>query len=284
VDSHPAAIDTGARDDADAARRAIAANRLWYHTMELAPGAVTPGWFDLRPIVDTLPWPDVAGKRCLDVGPYDGFLSFELERRGAAEVIAADIGSASDWDWPLRLRQRGPATLAGMSGERTGAGFEIAQRLLGSRVERVEVSVYNLSPERLGSFDVVVCGSLLLHLRDPVRALAAIRGVCSGQLMSAEQVDPWLALTRRKNPSALQRGGVRCQWWIPNPAAHSRMVESAGFEIERTTKPYAIPFGPGHGYVGGRPGLRDRAAQAVTRALGGRRGLLHHALLATPSV
>ena len=38
-----------------------------------------------------MPWPDVRGKRCLDVGTYDGFLAFELERRGAASVVATDI-------------------------------------------------------------------------------------------------------------------------------------------------------------------------------------------------
>src|SRR3954451_23725329 len=86
--------------DKRAAERLVAEHPLWYHTMELAPGVVTPGWFDLRGVVDSLPWPDVRGKRCLDVDPYDGFFSFELERRGAAEGLAVDIGSHEDWEWP----------------------------------------------------------------------------------------------------------------------------------------------------------------------------------------
>jgi len=73
------------------AAAAVAANPMWYHSIEVAPGLVTPGLFDLRPIVERLPWPDVRGKRCLDVGTYDGFLAFELERRSAAEVLATDI-------------------------------------------------------------------------------------------------------------------------------------------------------------------------------------------------
>ena len=87
------------------ARAAVDQVRLWYHTMELAPGVVTPGWFDLRPILDRLPWPDVEGKRCLDVGTYDGHLAFELERRGAAEVLALDISDHESWDWPIRIRR-----------------------------------------------------------------------------------------------------------------------------------------------------------------------------------
>ena len=99
--------------------------------MELEPGLVTPGWFDLRPVVQRLPWPDVRGKRCLDVGPYDGFLSFELERRGAAEVLAVDIGSHEDWDWPPHATAGG-ADLGELTGAEVGTGFGIAKDVLGS--------------------------------------------------------------------------------------------------------------------------------------------------------
>src|SRR6266542_4227201 len=93
-------------------RDAVASRPVWYHTLELAPGLVTPGWFDLRPIVQLMPWPDVRGKRCLDVGTYDGFLAFEMERRGAAEVLAVDIDDHSKWDWPPDVRQYGGEELA----------------------------------------------------------------------------------------------------------------------------------------------------------------------------
>ena len=76
----------------------VRANPVWYHTIDLAPGVVTPGWFDLRPVVERMPWPSVAGKRCLDVGTYDGFLAFEMERRGAAEVVAVDLDDHDQWD------------------------------------------------------------------------------------------------------------------------------------------------------------------------------------------
>src|SRR5207244_9825176 len=78
--------------------REVADVPYWYHSIELGPGVVTPGVFDLRPIVERLPWPDLAGKRCLDVGTSDGFFAFELERRGAGEVVAVDIGRHEQWD------------------------------------------------------------------------------------------------------------------------------------------------------------------------------------------
>src|SRR3989442_7651422 len=99
-------------------RRRIAEHPLWYHSIEVEPGLVTPGWFDLRPVVDRLPWPDVRGRRCLDVGTYDGFLAFELERRGASEVVATDIGGHEQWDWPEELRVRGPAYLEQLAGRK----------------------------------------------------------------------------------------------------------------------------------------------------------------------
>jgi tRNA (mo5U34)-methyltransferase len=244
----------------------IESNPLWYHTLELAPGAVTPGWFDLRPIVDRMPWPDVRGKRCLDVGTYDGFLAFELERRGAAEVVATDIEDHSRWDWPARTRAMGPERLAEIAGKRKGLGFDIAKDALGSSVQRVERSVYDLDPDRDGRFDVIVCGSLLLHLRDPVRALEAIRGVCGGSFLSAEQIDTRLTLLAPRRATAAFRGGESIQWWIPNVAGHRALIEAGGFSIAEGPRRYRIPFGSGH------PARR------------GKRSMAHSGLVAEPAL
>jgi tRNA (mo5U34)-methyltransferase len=263
-----------------AAREAIAANPLWYHTIELAPGVVTPGWFDLRPIVDRLPWPDVAGKRCLDIGTYDGFLAFELERRGAKEVIATDISDHADWDWPYLMRHR-TQELAALAGPEKGLGFKLAKRVLGSNAERVEVNVYDLTPERMGTFDVVVCGALLLHLRDPLRALEAVRGVCGEAFLSVEEVRPELSVLHRGRPLAELNGlGELCQWWVPNRAGHQRMVMASGFEIERTAPPLSTAFGPAHPPLG--RSLRARRSRLATWLLARSQGLLTSAVLARP--
>ncbi len=64
----------------------------WYHTLELGDGVVTKGMFDHRPHLDHYPIPaDLSGKRCLDVATMDGFWAFEMERRGAASVVALDL-------------------------------------------------------------------------------------------------------------------------------------------------------------------------------------------------
>jgi tRNA (mo5U34)-methyltransferase len=264
------------------ARARIAANPLWYHTLELAPGVVTPGWFDLRPVVDRLPWPDVRGKRCLDVGTYDGFLAFELERRGAAEVVATDIADHASWDWPAALRARGVEALAAIAGPEKGLGFRIAAELLGSKVQRVEVNAYDLSPERMGEFDVVVCGSLLLHLRDPVGALEAMRSVCRSHLLSVEEVRLAPSLLHPRRPLAeLDGASDLCQWWVPNTAGHRRMLEAAGFEVLRSTRPFCESFGPG---FPARRRPRERLRAAATRVFAGGVGVPTAAALATPAV
>ena len=270
------------RDWSDAeVAEAVRENPLWYHTMELRPGIVTPGWFDVRSTVDHLPWPEVSGKRCLDIGTYDGFLAFELERRGAAEVVATDIAGHEGWDWPAATRAKGPEYLASVAGIK-GRGFEVAHRALRSSVTKRVISIYDLSPETVGTFDVVVMGALLLHLRDPVRALEAVRSVCAGQFMSSEQVDPQLTLMHPRTPvTTLGHLGI-VQWHVPNVVAHRTMIEAAGFTIERTVKPYELRYGPAH--PPGLQGVRGAAQSLMRRLVGGGSGVPYSAVLARPAI
>jgi tRNA (mo5U34)-methyltransferase len=256
---------------------------LWYHTLELPGGVVTPGWFDLRGLVQKLPWPDVAGKRCLDIATYDGFYAFELERRGAAEVIATDIPGHEDWDWPASLRARGADALAPLVGEK-GHGFEVAHAALGSRVRKQTINVYDLHPDELGTFDVVVCGSLLLHLRDPVRALEAIRSVTGGVFMSIEAVSlPLSLIFRRRAMAELCEEDERCQWWTVNAAGHRRLLEAAGFDVIDSVPPFAEPFGLRHP-AAHRSARNPRALanSLLQRLLTGGVGVPHAAALARP--
>jgi tRNA (mo5U34)-methyltransferase len=242
----------------------------------------TPGRFDTRSVVDRMPWPEIAGKRCLDVGTYDGFLAFEMERRGAAEVVAIDIDDHRRWDWPPDVRATGGENLERLAGPEKGRGFRIAAKALGSSVTRLPLSVYDLDPEAVGRFDVVVMGSLLLHLRDPLRALEAIRGVCDGFFMSADEIDLPLTVAHRRLPTARLNGvGEMCQWWVPNAAGHRRMIRSAGFDILRTTRPYTEPYGVAHPRL---RGLKHGAHRLLQRALTNGPGVPHAAVLARPRV
>jgi tRNA (mo5U34)-methyltransferase len=262
--------------------------RRWYHVLEL-PGVTTPGWFDVRATVARVPLPaSLAGKRCLDVGTWDGFWAFEMERRGAAEVVAVDIEDQARWDWPPETRVTGTID-AGLSVvedfRQEGDSFEIARRALGSRVERRDLSIYELSPETMGgTFDFVFLGDLLLHLRDPVAALAAMRTVVGGEAVIAETVDAFPSLLRPRTPTARLEGRTRPWWWQPNRAGLLQMVRSAGFEVVEATGLYFLPLGPGHPKARLRTLLSGAARSAHGREelIMNLRGIPHVGLRARP--
>jgi SAM-dependent methyltransferase len=234
----------------------------WYHTLELPDGKLTPGWFDTRPVVDRMPWPrgTLHGKRCLDVGTWDGFWAFEMERRGANEVVAIDVPDARGWDWPARATATGLHMLEVMKGG--DRSFEVAAGALGSNVQRKDLSVYDLDPDEVGRFDLVFVGSLLLHLRDPVGALERVRSVCSGELVLADTVELAASVRWPRRPVGRLEGNEAPLWWQPNIAAVRRMVEAAGFRIVAQTGLYFVPLGAGHP----RAPLRGQWREALSPA------------------
>ncbi len=252
----------------------------WYHTIELPDGTTTPGFFDNRPALRHVEWPAaVRGGRCLDVGTFDGFWAFELEKRDASEVFGLDVPSADDYDWQWSWRRKGPAQHRTWSTGRAGTIEDLAG-LLGSRVQRILAPVYELDPEVHGTFDVVMCGDILLHLRDPILALERIRSVCRGELLVVETLDPLTDLVARPWPVA-QLLPLHDQWWRPNGRALQRMVEAAGFEITWRSRRFLVPFGSGAPYQPLRRTLscipHGLAAGTPTRS-----GVLHMALRARP--
>lgn len=270
-----------ARSLSDEELRAHVSDREWYHTEELRPGIETPGWFDTRPTAAALPWPSLTGLRCLDVGTFDGFWAREMLRRGAKEVVAIDVLDPRGWDWPAGSDAATRAAIGGR--KRNGDGFVLINELLGVEIERLELSVYDLDPELVGRFDFVYVGSLLLHLRDPVRALHRVRRVCSdaGQVMVVDAIDLTLSIRFPRRAVAGLDANGRPWWWKPNIAAFDRMVRSAG--LEPVGKPHRLYLPPGAGQRVSPvrlTRLRSRAAReaAVSRW----KGDPHCALLTRP--
>ena len=255
----------------------------WYHAIEVLPGIVTPGLYDLRRTVGLLPWPDLQGRRCLDVGTSDGFFAFEMERRGAAEVVAIDIQDHLLIDWPFdnRPASRDDERFDKYRRAVDGTGFRIVAGARGSKVEWVPMSVHALDRAEIGEFDVVFCGSMLEHIRDPVGALQSMRGVCRNWLLSSEQIALHLSLTAPRRPMAYLNGTGPAQWWMPNVAGHERMLYAAGFAVHERSRPYVVPFNHP------QPSLPlSRLPSAICRRVVARswaQGPVHRALLARPA-
>jgi tRNA (mo5U34)-methyltransferase len=201
----------------------------WYHTIDLGQGVVTKGVDDTPLRLTRLELPaSLSGLSVLDVGAWDGFFSFEAERRGASRVVAADHYS---WHGP------GWGTTNGK------AGFELAREALGSRVEDVDIDVMELSPDSIGTFDVVLLLGVLYHLRHPLLALERIASV-SRDLLILETVVDMVGFRRPALAFYPDRelGNDPTNWWGPNvPAVHA-LLRSAGFQRVRTVTP--LPSAP----------------------------------------
>ncbi len=135
----------------------------FHSPFDFGNGITTKPWhvkrrFERR--LSLLKLPDVTGKTVLDIGAWDGYFSFEFERRGARRVLAVDV-----WD--------------------DGAlqAFQLARDQFNSKVEHRRLNALDLSPDLIGTFDVVFCAGLLYHLRHPLLGLERIRSVTAGQLI-----------------------------------------------------------------------------------------------------
>jgi tRNA (mo5U34)-methyltransferase len=213
--SRPPSASDG--DDLESKARSI----FWYHTIELPGGVVTDGMFDHRPLVPHYGLPDdLRGKSALDVGTWDGFWAFELERRGAT-VTAIDVEGLHQIDVPIPYRTA--LEQAGLK-EYYGIGFEIARQALDSSVQRRLMNVYDLSPE-LGEFAFVHMGDLLLHLEFPTKALQKIRSVTGECALVATPFEP-----RLEGDTVRYLGGwSNTVWWLPSLETAGQMVMDAGF-------------------------------------------------------
>ncbi len=205
----------------------------WYHTIDLAPGVVTKGVYDLRRLVGSVGIPDdLTGCTALDIGTANGFWAFEMERRGASRVVAVDVASHHDWDWLPHLRPSDePDPIVDMR-ER----FALAHAMRGSEVDYESVNVYDLSPETVGVFDVVYCGSLLLHLQAPLCALSSIRSVTREMAIiefcvddTLESLVPELPCLRIGPTVNTGEPGIEASYSWFNTAGIVQMLEFAGF-------------------------------------------------------
>ncbi len=182
----------------------------WYHSIELPDGHVIPGLLtleQLRTRISRFPIPaDLTGKRVLDIGAWDGWFSFEMERRGAS-VLAVDSARQETF-------------------------FE-AKKLLNSKAEYLVEDVCYLSPKQVGYFDIVLFFGVLYHLKHPLLALERLCEVCTDMLcMDTLVIDEPARPEERpilEFYETTELGGQYDNWCAPNTSCLLAFVRTAGF-------------------------------------------------------
>lgn len=236
----------------------VASFPFWYHRIELPQGVVTPGWAPVSAESYRIP-EDLTGKRVLDVGAWDGYWSVEAMKRGASEVLAID--DFSDFlGQPESVQRRAWDT------------FDLVREAWGFdplHMRREEMSVYSLTPEVVGEFDVIFCFGVLYHLRHPLLALDVLRTVSRGEIYLESAIcddfSPYRGGLGCGYPGAQvvmefypqdQLGNNPTNWWAPNLASLGMLVMSAGWldvEVWKLTQnPEQVPHC--RGFAVGRNG------------------------------
>jgi tRNA (mo5U34)-methyltransferase len=202
----------------------------WYHTIELWDDQVTPGIYDHRPLLKLYGIPQqLHGWRVLDVGASNGFFSFEFEKRGAREVVALDLKDWRQHDFlPDALDELNRMEHFADRWERNSkVRFDLLKSLFNSQVRKVEMSIYEISPATLGTFDLVFCSSVLMHLMNPILALAYMRAVTRKLAIVCTAVDP--TLESSQSLARYANSDDRTLWWIPNANCLQSILHSVGF-------------------------------------------------------
>lgn len=208
----------------------------WFHRIDLGDGVVTKGR-SVAGEADDHPRPtwavvskalpgDLSGLSILDVGCNAGFYSVEAKRRGAARVVGVDAQRHE-------VRQ---------------ASF--VARALGLPIEFRRMSVYDLSPETVGVFDVTLALGLVYHLKHLVLGLERLHSVTRSLLVLETAVllpelvptrpVPYVTgpLSRSLHPIGYVENSPDAKeavfnWFVPSVGAMQAMLADCGFDDVR---------------------------------------------------
>ncbi len=208
-----------------------------YHYISLPDGEVFTGQWDLRGrMPEYIGGIDVKDKRVLDIGCANGFLTFEMEKLGAAEVVSFDADNHSRIAFiPIPEHQYTTNRAAWARGcddflTRLKNGYWYCHKRIGSNAACLYGDVYDIqAPDQ--SFDVTVLSQILVHLRDPITAISEACRLSRDTVVITES-------TYESNDAAgiLHASGsnrVPYIWWLLSVPAYRNMLDLFGFDVQR---------------------------------------------------
>jgi SAM-dependent methyltransferase len=222
----------------------------FYHVMHVPGLGDVGGAWDLRANLDPyLGRTSLAGKTVLDVGASDGFLAFEMEKRGA-RVVSIDLPADGVSDlFPLASGIADAAAPPNMLPRRR-QGFWAGHRAFKSSVRLHESHVARLDP-RLTGFDVAIIGNVLQHLRDPISVVLDVSA--RARTIVITEAD-WMAGAQDASPvmtlfTEHLRRGNRVSWYQVSPQLLEDVLSLTGCTIDgRDIHEQLFTESPGHTY------------------------------------
>jgi hypothetical protein len=202
------------------------------------------------------------GKRVLELGTADGYISFEMERQGA-EVVSYDLSEDYRWDVVPYARQSTDPARSRDPGywlateerfkdgiRRINNAYWLCHRAHESKARMVYGTIYDV-PAEIGEVDVVTLGAVLLHTRDPFGAMASPLRLARETVIVTEPRDrlslpPALRRARNLVPKRLRRPAMRFipdwsaakdpdGWWALSPELIVAFIGVLGFEQTTVT-------------------------------------------------
>jgi tRNA (mo5U34)-methyltransferase len=198
----------------------------WFHQIDFGDGVLSPGWIRAdkieRMVRAFFGGRSLAGKSVLDIGCWDGPYSIAASRLGASRVLATDHHV-----WAEGIGDRG--------------AFELARARLAPEIEVMDISVDELSVERVGQFDIVLFAGVFYHLRDPIAALQRLAPIAREEFILESRL---CGIPGQLTSKPLMRfypgkelDGDPSNWWAPNPACMKALMRDVGFRDVQFSRP-----------------------------------------------
>lgn len=253
--------------NSEAIRERVKNVPFWWHSIGLGDGITTPGHKTpehLQMELASLRLPALSGKSVLDIGAWDGFYSFEAEKKGAAKVVALDHYVWS-MDIPAMMSYWDDCKKKGIVPEQYDAvpgmwqpdvlpgkrGFDLARDVLSSKVSSVVADFTTMDLGALGQFDVTLYLGVLYHMQDPFRCLRRLAQITK-ELAVIETAAVYIPGFEKhafcEFYESNELNADVSNWWAPSQTALLAMCRAAGFSRAESLTPEPRP-GAGRAFV-----------------------------------
>jgi hypothetical protein len=166
-----------------------------------------------------------------------------------ADVVAYDLGPGDTWDFLLgpddneaEIRRNNALTC-----QRLNNGFWLCHKAFASRAKMVNGTAYDI-PSELGRFDVVTLCAVLLHLRDPLRALQRAIPMAGEAIIITDLMPGWYQKITGPYAEFVPKPGDKFPygtrtWWLVSPDLYVSFLKMMGFGdcVVTTSKHLFLP-------------------------------------------